>query len=108
MGQCLIRHPLSSEHNQTPVQLWVRGQFDNAERLNIEQHTVNEDYGIDWDGPSSTDSEDTVCIDETHCPLSQNALDQLAVLYGQNQPENPSPWECVRSYQFVRNFTLGQ
>ena len=103
-----IRHPLSSEHNQTPIQLWVRGQFDNAGRLNMEHPTVNEDYGIDWDGPLSADSDDTVCIEETHCPLSQNALDQLAMLYEQNQSENPSPWECVSSYQFVRNFMLQQ
>ena len=26
-----IRHPLSSEQNKTPLQLWVQGNFENAE-----------------------------------------------------------------------------
>ena len=25
-----IRHPLCTEHNLTPLQLWVQGQFENA------------------------------------------------------------------------------
>ena len=25
-----IRHPLSTDHNLTPLQLWLQGQFENA------------------------------------------------------------------------------
>ena len=28
-----IRHPLSSEQNKTPLQLWVQGNFENSERV---------------------------------------------------------------------------
>ena len=103
-----IRHPLSSEHNQTPLQLWVRGQFDNAERLNVDQVMVYDNYGIDWDGPASTDAdtEDDVHVSETNCPLSEDQLNQLNAMFEQSSPENPSPWDCVRIYQLVKNFTL--
>ena len=40
-----ISHPLNSEHNLTPIQLWVQGRFANA---SFEQ-MVSDDYGIDWD-----------------------------------------------------------
>lgn len=103
-----IRHPLSSEQNQTPLQLWVRGQFDNAERLNFDQTSVPDDYGVDWHGPASTDAdtEDDIHVADTNCPLSQDQLHQLTIVFEQNCPENPSPWECVRCYQLVKNFTL--
>ena len=38
-----IRHPLSSKHNLSPIQLWVEGRFENA---SFEQ-MVSDDYGID-------------------------------------------------------------
>ena len=103
-----IRHPLSSEQNQTPLQLWVRGQFENAERLNLDQTMVQDEYGIDWDGPASADAdtEDDVDVADTDCPLSQDQLNQLAAMFHLNCPENPTPWDCVRSYQLVKNFTL--
>ena len=103
-----IRHPLSSEQNQTPLQLWVRGQFENAERLNLDQTMVQDEYGIDWDGPASADAdtEDDVDVADTDCPLSQDQLSQLAAMFHLNCPENPTPWDCVRSYQLVKNFTL--
>ena len=102
-----IRHPLSSEHNQSPLQLWVQGQFENAEQLNLDQSVVPDDYGVDWDGPTSVDEdEDDIHVPETNCPLSQHHLDQLTAMPELNCPENPSPWECVKSYIFVKNFTL--
>ena len=105
-----IRHPLSSEQNQTPLQLWVRGQFDNAERLNVDQAdaVVRDDYGIDWDGPASADAytDGDVHVADTNCPLQEDQFDELTIMCEQNVPENPSPWECVRNYQLVKNFTL--
>ena len=40
-----IRHPLSTEHNLTPLQLWVQGNFENA----CFQQTVSNSYGIQVD-----------------------------------------------------------
>ena len=36
-----IRHPLSTEHNLTPLQLWVQGYFENACFQQSEGHEIN-------------------------------------------------------------------
>ena len=48
--------PSSSEQNKTPLQLWVQGNFENAERVLQDQSLVGDDYGVDWDGPASSDA----------------------------------------------------
>ena len=103
-----IRHPLSSEQNKTPLQLWVQGNFENAERVLQDQSLVGDDYGVDWDGPASSDAyyEQDVEVAETVSPISQQQLDQLNAEFEQNCPINPSPLDSVRSYQFVKNFIL--
>ena len=45
MGAAWIRHPLSTEYNLTPLQLWVQGNFENA----CFQQTVSNGYGIQVD-----------------------------------------------------------
>ena len=42
MGGCLDQTPLSTEHNLTPLQLWVQGNLENA----CFQQTVSNNYGI--------------------------------------------------------------
>ena len=71
-----IRHPLSTEHKLTPLQLWVQGQFENS----IFEPIVADDCGIDWEGPVSIGSEcDTdVQADTTDRPLDQTRLNELA------------------------------
>ena len=63
-----IRHPLSTEHNLTPLKLWVQGQFENASFEPI----VADDYGIDWEAPVSIDNEcDTdIQLADTDCHLN--------------------------------------
>ena len=101
-----IRHPLSSEQNKTPLQLWVQGNFENAEIALQDQSMVCDDYGVDWDGPASSDAyyEEDVEVAETNSPLSQQQLDQLNAEFEQNCPINPSPLDSVRNYQFVKTF----
>ena len=103
-----MRHPLSSEENKTPLQLWIQGNFENAERALQDQSLVGDDYGIDWDGPASSDvyNEQDVEVAETTSPLSQQQLDQLNAEFEQNFQNNSSPLDSVRSYQFVKSFTL--
>ena len=64
-----LRHPLSTEHNLTPLQLWVQGHFESA-GFGFEQR-ISDDYGIDWEGPVSTDSscEGDIDVAITYCPL---------------------------------------
>ena len=66
-----IGHFLSTEHNLTPLQLWVQGNFENA----CFQQTVSNDYGIDWEGLVSVDNiyEDSIDVATTNC-LLQNVL----------------------------------
>ncbi|KAJ8004258.1 hypothetical protein DPEC_G00156940 [Dallia pectoralis] len=40
-------HGLRTEHNQTPLQLWMNHAWEDLEDL-VE---VDADYGIDWNGP---------------------------------------------------------
>lgn len=103
-----IRHPVSSEQNKTPLQLWVQGNFENAERALQDQSMVGDDYGVDWDGSASSDAcyEQDVEVAETDSPLSQQQLDQLNAEFEQNCPINPPVLDSVRGYQFMKNFTL--
>lgn len=59
-----IRHPLRTEHNHSPLQLWVRGM--RWEHITVPQpdETNWDFYGIDWTGPVPADSETTTTIVE--------------------------------------------
>jgi hypothetical protein len=97
---------LSSEQNKTPLQLWVQGNFENAEMALPDQSMVSDDYGVDWEGPASSDAyyEEGVEVAETNSPLSQQQLDRLNAEFEQNCPINPSPLDSVINYQFVKTF----
>lgn len=53
-------HRMRTEHNRTPTQLWILGLTDCSN-----EHSSDWDsYGIDWNGPVSTDGDDTVTVPE--------------------------------------------
>ena len=60
-------HPLSSEHNFSPVQLWQLGmstyQRTNPNEFN-ELTNIDCDYGIDYDGPALLEEDDSVVVPE--------------------------------------------
>jgi len=101
-----IRHPLSTEHNLTPLQLWVQGQFANASF----EPRVNDDYGIDWEGPVSVDSEcdDDIEVTATNNPLDQTQLNELirTVEDSGYRVSSATPWESVGCYLLVSGFIL--
>ena len=95
------RHALSTEHNLTQLQLWVQGQFENASF----EPRVNDDYGINWEGPVSIDSE---CDDDTDVTATNNPLDQTQLNELIRAVENSGyrvalaiPFESVRCYLLV-------
>ena len=98
------RHALSTEHNLTPLQLWVQGQFENASF----EPRVNDDYGIDWEGPVSIDSEcdDDTEVTATNHPLDQTQLNELirAVEDSGYRVALAIPFESVRCYLLVTDF----
>ena len=64
------RHPLSSASSRTPLQLWIQGSLSSAEYDDPLQ--VDNEYGIDWDGPVSADMEnDTVEVPALDSTLSE-------------------------------------
>lgn len=75
-----IRHPLRTEHNRSPLQLWVQGINRNHGQVPQEDDVQNIDqYGIDWDGPVGDESMDSsrVEVPETGFNLSDNQLLEL-------------------------------
>ena len=102
-----IRHPLSTEHNLTPLQLWVQGNFENA----CFQKTVSNDYGIDWEGSISVDNvyEDSIDVVTTNCLLNQTQLNDLQRMVDESDYTVPSatPWLSVRCYLLVKDFVKG-
>lgn len=57
-----VHHPLSTEKNKTPMQLWISGlhftQFGQGILQNAQDPVTQKEidqYGIDWNGPVNTD-----------------------------------------------------
>lgn len=101
-----IRHPLSSERNLTPLQLWVQGQFDSSGAF---ERTVSDDYGIDWEGPAVNETDDEqegVQVATAGCPLNEDQLNDLKgrVEHMGFTTTTVTPWESVRYYQFAKHF----
>ena len=72
-------HPLRTERNLTPKQLWIYGQ-----NFYHEEDECTEDYGIDWDGPfpsrrisGCASDGGGVEIPEIHVQLSSIEREQL-------------------------------
>ena len=97
--------PSSSEQNKTPLQLWVQGNFENAERVIQDQSLVGDDYGVDWDGPASSDAyyEQDAEVAETVSPISQQQLDQLNAEFEQNCPHTFESFFEAENEQFLLN-----
>ncbi|KAJ8015879.1 hypothetical protein DPEC_G00001110 [Dallia pectoralis] len=57
------RHPLSSEGNRSPEQLWIAGQLLNQTPDDVQ--IKNDNFGIDWEGPvGAADPEPGVTVPE--------------------------------------------
>ncbi|XP_013856205.1 uncharacterized protein LOC106512054 [Austrofundulus limnaeus] len=61
------RHSLSTEQGRSPQQLWIRGQLlANTSIPDPSCDQIDEDlYGIDWEGPTPLNREDTVVVPDT-------------------------------------------
>eukprot|EP00794_Sanderia_malayensis_P021138 gene21138-23216_t len=105
-----VRHPLQSERNLTPLQLWTRGMFNSSSLpyTNDTNNIVHENYGIDWDGPINTNDtlENTVSLSDLNCPLDEEEAASLKANV-QNKgfsANNCTPVAAVQTYQFVKEF----
>ena len=101
--QAWIRHPLSSQQNMSPLQLWTTGRFDNPSM--VIDTLVAEDYRIDWNGPAGTGNDGLVEISPTDCILTEIRLAELAAQVTRAQYSlSASAAESVAFYKFVRRY----
>ena len=77
-------HPLRSESNMTPIQLWVSGVMNTFTLNDLEQSNVSA-YGIDFEGPlpsarynGETWQDVSVEVPEIMCPISEAQLHNLS------------------------------
>ena len=83
-------HPLRTESNMTPVQLWVSGlnNLDAAtEEISNSAERCMDAYGIDYEGPlpseridGETWNENSVEVPEIACPVSDAQVQQLRTI----------------------------
>jgi hypothetical protein len=80
------RHPVRTEHNWSPGKMWFNGMCDplNSNQRGIRKvqepltETELENYVIDSDGPlPAEDTDMTVEVPETVCPLSHEQLSEF-------------------------------
>ncbi|KAJ7380823.1 hypothetical protein OS493_007213 [Desmophyllum pertusum] len=79
-----IHHPLRTEQNKTPMQLWIGGlhftQFGQRMLQDAQEPITQEEidqYGIDWNGPVGTNQDNIVQVPDTTCPLDDHNLTLL-------------------------------
>uniref|UniRef100_A0A1X7TUM3 Integrase catalytic domain-containing protein n=1 Tax=Amphimedon queenslandica TaxID=400682 RepID=A0A1X7TUM3_AMPQE len=79
-------HKMRTSHNRTPMQQWIMGlqhhSLSNPNDNAVNGLLVDNDYGIDWEGPVCTDGDHTIAvpefIEELQNPLVTETLkDQL-------------------------------
>ena len=65
---CWNHHKMRTCHNRTPMQQWILGfqerysSVPNDNAITGLQGNELNDYGIDWEGPVSTDRENTIIV----------------------------------------------
>ena len=99
-----IRHPLRTEHNRSPLQLWIRGIRWDCIAVPQPEDTDWELYGIDWTGPASYESEVSATIVEVPdnvFSLSQDVVDDLNRRLAEI---NNDDGNAVEQYYVARDF----
>jgi hypothetical protein len=78
-------HPISTEHNNSPQQLFFSGMILNGVRgiteeipLASNEITINEDeYGVDWEGPTPNNDDENYEFSNIPCPLNNEQYIEL-------------------------------
>ncbi|CAB5346870.1 unnamed protein product [Rhizophagus irregularis] len=78
-------HRLSTEHHQSPYQLFLariisceaRGILDEIPVVPSEININENEYGIDWNGPTSLNNNEIVELFEINCPLNNSQYLEL-------------------------------
>jgi hypothetical protein len=99
-----IRHPLRTEHNRSPLQLWITGMRWSS--INVPQPDSNnwDLFGIDWTGPIPMEGEaiaTTLEVPETVFPVA----DEMRIELNETLSEISSHHgdDIMEQYYVVRN-----
>lgn len=75
-----IRHPLRTEHNNSPLQLWINGMRWDHIAVSQPEYTNWDAYGIDWTGPVPLENEVAASIveaPENFFAINEEIIDEL-------------------------------
>ncbi|CAB3998789.1 Hypothetical predicted protein [Paramuricea clavata] len=78
-----IRHPLSSEKNKTPLQLWIQGlnaismTNSTVAREVFQEGEDYQNYGVDWEEAVGEIEPDMVEVPETNSGLNEEQADEI-------------------------------
>ncbi|KAL4217142.1 hypothetical protein ACF0H5_023596 [Mactra antiquata] len=99
----VARRPLRTEHNRTPLQLWIHGQFED--RYNQEQMSTEglEYYGVDFDCPEPVYDEPDIVVH----PLLQLDPGLLSEIIRMAERHVETPFE-VQTYTNICTYLLNQ
>ena len=102
-----IRHPLRTEHNRSPLQLWIRGM--RWEHIAVPQpEDRNWDaYGIDWTGPIPAENEvtaSTVEVPENLFTVNEEVVDQLYARLMEVNDTGGNVADVAERYYVVRDY----
>ena len=82
-------HPLSSDHNFSPYQLWRLGlnnyQISNPEEFNNLSKNDWESFGIDYKGPLPSEEDDEAIVPEQKFPLTHDQIQCLLEVVNKNR-----------------------
>jgi len=102
-----IMHPLRTEHNKTPLQLWIEGLNRNIGQVPQEEVNLQEidRYGIDWEGPVGLLGDDDICTSRVELPETGAQLmeDQLQELHNKVDQISYSCQDHVILYLSVKD-----
>ena len=82
-------HPLISEHNFSPYQLWRLGlnsyQISNPEEFNELSKNDQESFGVDYEGPLPSEEDHDVIVPKINFPLTHDQIQCLLEVVNRNR-----------------------
>ena len=99
-----IRHPLRTEHNRSPLQLWITGMRWSSTNVPQPDNNNWEIYGIDWTGPIPMEDEaiaSAVEVPETVFPVAEEV--QIELEETLSEINNHRGDDIMEQYYVVRN-----
>ena len=99
-----IRHPLRTEHNRSPLQLWITGMRWSSTNVPQPDNNTWDLYGIDWTGPIPMEDEaiaTAVEVPDTVFPVAEEIQIELEATLSEINDHRGD--DIIEQYYVVRN-----